>query len=187
MKAIIGISNRHVHLTEEDYKILFGDEPIGIVKELVQPGQFSSDKKVSIKTEKNTINNVRLLGPLRNYTQVEVSKTDSYTLGLNPPIRNSGDLEGAAPITIVGPSGEVTKECCIIANRHLHISPSQRQNMGLMGIDKVSIKIDSEKSTILNDVYIKESKDYTLECHIDTDDGNGSLAVTGEEVEIIIQ
>ena len=186
MKAILGISNRHVHLTEEDYKVLFGDEPLGVVKELVQPGQFSSDKKVTIKTEKRAFDGVRVLGPLRKYTQVEISKTDSFALGINPPIRNSGDLEGAATVTIVGPNGEVTKPCCILANRHLHINPTERKELGLVGIDKVAAKIVSEKTTIFEDVFIKESEDFVLELHLDTDDGNGSLAKTGEEVEIII-
>lgn len=186
MKVLLGISNRHVHLTEEDYKTLFGNEPIGVVKELVQPGQFSSDKKVSIKTEKRTIDNVRLLGPLRKYTQVEISKTDSFALGLNPPIRNSGDLEGSETITIVGPLGEITKQCCIIANRHLHISPSQRQEYGLVGVEKVCAKITGEKNTIFEDVYVKESPDFTLEVHLDTDDGNGAFAKSGEEIEIFI-
>ena len=156
MEVILGVSNRHVHLTEEDYKVLFGDEPLGVVKELVQPGQFSSDKKVAIKTEKRTIENVRLLGPLRSYTQVEISKTDSFSIGVNPPIRNSGDLEGAATVTIVGPLGEVTKPCCIIANRHLHISPAQRQEFGLVGVEKVKARINSEKPTVFEDVFIKE-------------------------------
>ena len=187
MKVLLGVSNRHVHLTEEDYKVLFGDEPLGKVKDLVQPGQFSSDKKVSLKTEKRTIDNVRLLGPLRSYTQVEISKTDSFALGLNPPIRNSGDLDGSETITIVGPLGEVTKPCCIIANRHLHINPTQRQELGLVGVDKVCAKITGEKETIFQDVYIKESPDFTLELHLDTDDGNGSFAKSGEEVEIFIQ
>lgn len=186
MKVLLGVSNRHIHLTEDDYKILFGDEPLGKVKDLVQPGQFSSDKKVTLKTEKRTIDNVRLLGPFRSYTQVEISKTDSFSLGLNPPVRNSGDLEGAAVITIVGPHGEVTKPCCILANRHLHINNKQREELGLIGVEKVLAKVESEKATIFDDVYIKESEDYTLELHLDTDDGNGSLAKTGDEVEIIV-
>lgn len=184
MEVILGISNRHVHLTEEDYKTLFGDEPLGVVKELVQPGQFSSDKKVSIKTEKRTIDNVRLLGPLRSYTQVEVSKTDSFALGINPPMRNSGDLEGAAVVTIVGPQGEVTKPCAIIANRHLHINPNQRKALDLMDVETVKAKVVGEKTTIFEDVYIKEDPSFTLELHLDTDDGNGAMASTGQMIEI---
>ena len=185
MKVLLGISNRHVHLTEEDYKALFNDAPLEKVKDLVQPGEFASNQKVSIKTEKSTINNVRLLGPLRKYSQVEISKTDSFTLGIKPPVRNSGDLENAEKITIVGPYGEVTKNCCIIATRHLHINKEDRIKYNLEGVEKVKVKIESEKSTIFEDVYVKENPNYVLELHLDTDDGNGSLAKTGDEVEII--
>ena len=184
MEVILGISNKHVHLTEEDYKTLFGDEPLGVVKELVQPGQFSSDKKVSIKTEKTTIDNFRVLGPLRSYTQVEVSKTDSISLGINPPMRNSGDLEGAAEVTIVGPQGEVTKPCAIIANRHLHINPNQRKALDLMDVETVKARVVGEKVTVFEDVYIKEDPNFTLELHLDTDDGNGAIGSTGQMVEI---
>lgn len=186
MKVLLGISNRHVHLTEEDYKTLFGDAPLENIKNLVQPGEYASNQKVSIKTEKNEINNVRLLGPLRKYSQVEISKTDSFALGVKPPVRNSGDLDGAAKVTIVGPMGEVTKDCCIIAARHLHINTNDLEKYGLVGIEKVKAKIISEKSTVFEDVYVKASPNYALELHLDTDDGNGSLAKTGDEVEITI-
>ena len=186
MKVLLGISNKHVHLNEEDYKTLFGDSPLENIKDLVQPGQFSSDKKVSIKTEKRTIDNVRLLGPLRSYTQVEISKTDSYALGINPPVRTSGDLDGSEVVTIIGPVGEVTKPCCIIANRHLHINPKDREALGLTNVEKITAKYTGEKTTIFEDVYIKETPDGALELHLDTDDGNGCLAKTGDEIEILI-
>lgn len=185
MKVLLGVSNKHVHLTDEDLKILFGDEKLNVVKNLVQPGQFSSDKKVTIKTEKTTMENVRVLGPTRSYTQVEVSRTDSIKLGINPPVRNSGDLEGAEVVTIIGPNGEITKPCCILANRHIHINRKQREELGLMDVEKVKVIIDTEKRTIFEDVHIREADNYTLELHLDTDDGNGSLAKTGDYVEII--
>ncbi len=185
MKVLLGISNKHVHLSTEDYKILFGDEPLNKVKDLVQPGQYASDKKVTVKTEKRAFEGLRVLGPLRSYTQVEVSKTDSFALGINPPIRNSGDLEGSATVTIVGPCGEVTKPCCIIANRHIHINPKEREELGLVGVDKVSVKVEGEKTTIFDNVWLKEDESYVLELHLDTDDGNGALAKTGDYLEII--
>lgn len=185
MKVLLGISNKHVHLSTEDYKILFGDEPLNKVKDLVQPGQYASDKKVTVKTEKRAFEGLRVLGPLRSYTQVEVSKTDSFALGINPPIRNSGDLEGSATVTIVGPCGEVTKPCCIIANRHIHINPKEREELGLVGVDKVSVKVEGEKATIFDNVWLKEDESYVLELHLDTDDGNGALAKTGDYLEII--
>ncbi len=185
MKVLLGISNKHVHLSTEDYKILFGDEPLNKVKDLVQPGQYASDKKVTVKTEKRAFEGLRVLGPLRSYTQVEVSKTDSFALGINPPIRNSGDLEGSATVTIVGPCGEVTKPCCIIANRHIHINPKEREELGLVGVDKVSVKVEGEKATVFDNVWLKEDESYVLELHLDTDDGNGALAKTGDYLEII--
>lgn len=187
MKILLGISNRHLHLTEEDYKVLFGEEEIEKIKDLVQPGEFATDKKVTIKTPKATIANVRLLGPLRKYTQVEISKTDSYVLGINPPVRNSGDLDGAETITLVGPKGEVTKEnACIIATRHIHITSADRKRFNLEDKMFVKVRVNSEKPTVFEEVHLKESDSYALEFHIDTDDGNGVLAKTGDYAEIIV-
>ena len=101
MKVRIGVSNRHVHLKEEDFKKLFGDVVLEKDKDLYQPNQFASIYKLTIKTLKNEIKNVRVLGPFRSYTQIEISKTDAYTLGLNPPIRTSGDLDGSEVVTLI--------------------------------------------------------------------------------------
>src|SRR5574344_865783 len=119
----IGISNRHVHLTQEDFAILFGsDSTLEVNRYLTQPGEFASNSLVTLKTEKSSIDNVRVLGPIRKYTQIEISKTDAYKLGLKPPIRTSGDISGSAPITIIGPQGELhLNEGCILANRHIHV------------------------------------------------------------------
>lgn len=186
MQVILGVSNRHVHLKEEDYKILFGDEPLNKVKDLRQPGQFASDKLVTIKNGDREINHVRVLGPIRNYTQVEISKTDAYTLKLNPPIRTSGDLEGSSPITIIGPKGEIDlKEGCILANRHIHISPKEVKKYNLEGVKKVKVKIDGEKGGILNNVYLKILDPSVLEMHIDTDEGNAFNVKTGDILEIV--
>ena len=186
MQVILGVSNRHVHLKEEDYKILFGDEPLNKVKDLRQPGQFASDKLVTIKNGDREINHVRVLGPIRNYTQVEISKTDAYTLKLNPPIRTSGDLEGSSPITIIGPKGKIyLKEGCILANRHIHISPEEVKKYNLEGVKKVKVKIDGEKGGILNNVYLKILDPSVLEMHIDTDEGNAFNVKTGDILEII--
>ncbi len=181
MKVLLGVSNRHVHLTEADYKILFADEEIKEIKELVQKGQYASDKVVTIKTEKNKIEKVRILLPYRNYTQVEISRTDSYALGINPPIKDSGDLEGASTITIEGPKGEVTKACGIIANRHIHMTPELRKQLNLEDVNEVKISFEGEKGVMFSNVKIKEDPSFTLELHLDTDDANGSLLKTGQE------
>ena len=185
MKVKLGISNRHVHLCLDDFKVLFGDSELEIDRMLVQPNQFASNQRVTIMTPKSKIDNVRVLGPLRSYTQVEISKTDAYSLGLNPPIRNSGDLDSAESITIVGPNGTITKECCIIATRHLHISKEDKANLGFSDKEYVSATIDGEKPTILKKVFIKESDDGVLELHLDTDDANACFVKNGQEVEVI--
>ncbi len=186
MKVILGVSNRHVHLKEQDYKTLFGDEPINKVKDLRQPGQFATDKFVTIKNGEKEIKNVRVLGPLRNYTQVEISKTDAYTLKLNPPIRTSGDLKDSSPITVIGPKGSINlKEGCILANRHLHISEEEVKKYGLEGVVKVKVKVDGEKGGVLNNIYLKIQEPSLLEMHIDTDEGNAFGLKTGDELEII--
>jgi len=185
MDIKIGVSNRHVHLSEVDYKTLFGDTQIEKLKNLVQTGEFATNLVVEIETEKAKISKVRFLGPIREYTQVEISKTDCYTLGLNAPVRASGNLDGASPITIIGPCGKVTKHCAIIANRHLHINPIDRAKLGLIDKDKISVEVGNEKSSVLNDVYIKETPNGVLELHLDTDDANGNLVKTGDVAKII--
>lgn len=185
MKITVGVSNRHVHLTQEDFFTLFGNYDMEKLKDLVQVGEFASTSKLTIKTEKSEIDNVRVLGPFRGYTQVEISKTDAYKLGLNPPVRNSGDLEGASEITIVGPNGEVTKKCCIIATRHIHINKEDREKLGLTNKEYVSVRVGSEKAAVLENVFIKESPNGVLEFHIDTDDANANLIKSGEIAEVI--
>ena len=187
MKVILGVSNRHVHLNKDDYYTLFGDEPMNKVKDLRQPGQFASDKFVTIKNGDRQISHVRVLGPIRNYTQVEISKTDSFTLKVNPPIRTSGDLEGSSPITIVGPKGELNLDKgCILANRHLHISPEEVKKYGLEGVKKVKVKVDGEKGGILNNVHLKIIEPSLLEMHIDTDEANAA-AISGSALGEIIK
>jgi len=187
MKVSIGVSNRHIHLTKEHLEILFGvgyqlDKKIDIN----QPGQFAATDLVTIKTPKSEINNVRILGPIREYTQVEISKTDAYKLGLNPPVRDSGDLKGSEPITIIGPMGSIDiNEGCIIANRHIHILPEQMKAYGLEGRDMVDVKLYGEKGGIISNVKLKVSEEAYFELHIDTDDANAHLIKNGDIGEII--
>ncbi len=185
MEVVLGVSNRHIHLSKEDYITLFGDEELVKVRDLVQTGEFASNLFVTIATSKNKIEKVRVLGPLRSYTQVELSKTDCYFLGLDAPIRTSGDLTDACSVTIIGPCGTLTKNCAIIANRHLHLNHEDRVRLGLVNVEKISIKVKSNKSAILNDVYVKETPQGVLEVHLDTDDANGCFLKTGDMVELI--
>ena len=187
MKVPVGVSNRHVHLSDEDLEILFGTDTLIHFKDLKQPGQFASDNKVTIKTQKSQIHNLRVLGPTRKETQVEISKTDSYKLGINPPVNESGNLENASEVTIEGPNGSVTKPCVIIATRHIHINRETRVKLGLTNVDKVSVKVLNEKGGILNNVSIRESEPAYFEIHLDTDDANANLINQNDKVEIIVE
>lgn len=181
----VGISNRHVHLTEDDFKKLFNNKELEAVKCLNQPGQFASNLKVTIKTEKSEISGVRVLGPLRDYTQVEISKTDAYKLGLNPPVRESGNLKGSEDITIIGDNEIMVKECTIIATRHIHASKEDLVKYNLDASKKYKVKINGEKGGIINNVSIKVSDKAFFEMHLDTDDGNGHLLKCGDTATII--
>lgn len=188
MKVSVGVSNRHVHLKREHLDILFGENyELEVKKELTQPGQFAACEVVMLKTDKGVLENVRVLGPLRDYTQVEISKTDAYKLGINPPVRNSGDLSGSESITLIGPKGEVKiNEGCIIATRHIHLSEEHIKEYKLEGKDKVSIKVNGEKGGILENVYLKVLPNSYLELHLDTDDANAHLIKNGDIVEVIL-
>ena len=187
MKVSIAISNRHVHLTQKHFNILFGEDCILEKKnDLSQPGQFASTLKVTIKTDKASIENVRIVGPIRSYTQVEISKTDAYKLGINPPVRDSGDLIGSEGITIVGPKGEIhIKEGCILASRHIHLMPSQIELYGLKGKDTVSVLLNGEKGGRIDNVHLKVSEKAYFELHLDTDDANAHLINNNDIGEII--
>ena len=186
MKINIGVSARHVHLCEKDYKELFGDEALTKLVDLTQPGQYACNEKVNLITEKGRIDNVRILAPLRNYTQVEISKTDSYVLGLNPPVRDSGDLKGSENIKLEYKDKIIeVKECCIIADRHIHISEEDALKYNLKDKQIVKLKVFGEKGGILDNVSVKVIKDAYLEAHIDLDDANAHLIKNKDVGEII--
>lgn len=182
MNVRIGVSNRHVHLKKDDFIKLFGNIDLEIDKELYQPGQFASKCRVTIKTSKSELNNVRVMGPFRNYTQVEISKTDAYILGLNPPVRTSGDLDDSEVVTLVGPSGSLVTNGCIIADRHIHITEEDKKKYNLD--DALCVEVGNVKKSILYDVHLKISPESRMEMHIDTDDANGNFVKTGDEGEI---
>ena len=187
MKVQIGVSNRHVHLTREHLNILFGENfELESIKALNQPGQFMSNSKLTLKTDKDIIEGVRVVGPTRDYTQVEISKTDAFKLGLNPPVRESGDIKGSSPITLIGPSGTLDLEYgCIIADRHIHITPHQKDMYGLSNYDTVNVILSGEKGGIITNVNLKVSEESYFELHLDTDDANAHLIKSGDIATII--
>lgn len=183
----IGVSARHIHLTQEHVEALFGPGYQLTKKKELMGGQFASNEIVTIVGLKlRAIENVRILGPVRKASQVEVSATDAIKLGMNVPVRESGDVAGSAPIAIIGPKGAVyLKEGCIVAMRHIHMSPKDAQAAGVKDGDIVSVKADNERGTIFNQVKIRVDDSFTLEMHIDTDEANAAKIATGTTVTII--
>ena len=184
----VGVSNRHIHLTREHLEILFGKGyELTPLKDLSQPGQYACKELLTIVGPSlRPIENVRVLGPLRKQSQVEISRTDSYVLKVKPPVRESGKLDGSAGITIIGPKGVVSlEEGCIIANRHIHMSVEEGAAFGLKDGDYVTVEADGERRTRFYDVQVRVSEAFRLEMHIDTDDANAAGIGNGAKVRIV--
>ena len=183
----IGVSARHIHLTQEHVEILFGKGYQLTKKKELMGGQFASNELVTIVGLKlRAIEGVRVLGPVRSKSQVEISATDAIKLGVKAPIRPSGDIKGSAPIAVVGPKGVVyLEEGCIIAKRHIHMAPKDAQADGVVDGQIVSVKADNERGTVFNEVQVRVDDSFTLEMHIDTDEANASKIATGQTVMII--
>lgn len=183
----VGVSNRHIHLSQADVETLFGSGYQLTKKKDLMGGQFAANECCTIVGLKlRAIENVRVLGPVRRQTQVEISQTDARKLGINVPVRESGDVAGSAPIAIVGPKGAVyCKEGCIVAARHIHMSPVDANAAGLHDGDYVSVKVDNERGTTFDRVKIRVDESFTLEMHIDTDEANASEISQGDKVMIV--
>lgn len=176
---IVETSARHVHVSEADFKVLFGeDAELTIKKELSQPGQYACNERVEIVGPKKSLPGVSILGPYRNATQVELSATDARSIGLPIAVRESGDLKETPGCTIVGPCGSLEiKEGVIVAKRHIHATTKDAEVLGVKDKDIVSVKIESNgRSLIFGDVVARVSDSYALAMHIDTDESNAVLA-----------
>ena len=184
----VGISNRHIHLSKEHVETLFGaGYELTPCKELSQPGQYACKELLTIVGPSlRPIEKVRVLGPVRSASQVEISRTDAYVLKVSPPVRESGKTEGSAPITIIGPKGVVTlKEGLIIANRHIHMSLEDGEKFGVKDNDYVDVDAYSERRTRFFDVQVRVHKNFRLEMHLDTDDANAAGLKNGSKVSIV--
>ena len=183
----IGVSARHIHLTQSDLETLFGAGYRLTKKKDLMGGQFASNETVTIVGLKlRAIENVRILGPVRKASQVEISATDAIKLGIRAPLRDSGDLSGSAPIAVVGPKGALyLEEGCIVAARHIHMSPEDAKASGLQDGDRVSVRVDNERGTVFNRCKIRVSPEFTLEMHIDTDEANAAGIKQGDTCVIV--
>lgn len=178
-KVIVETSARHVHLTEEHIEVLFGKgATLTKKKDLSQPGQFASEQRVTLEGPKKSIPNVSILGPARSATQVEISFTDARTLGVNAPVRESGDIAGSAPIRIVGPAGALEiAEGVIVAKRHIHLTPEDAEAFGVKEKEIVMLRIESpERTTVFDDVVIRVNAKFKAAAHLDTDEANAACA-----------
>ncbi len=183
----IGVSARHVHLSRADLDVLFGEGYELHELKALMGGQFAAEESVTIVSPNlSFIPKVRILGPLRDKSQIEISKTDTFKLKINAPVRPSGELSGSAPMAIVGPNGTVfLDEGCIIANRHIHLPTYLARKLGLKDNDLVDVSVKTGKPTRFFDVQVRVHDSFTPEMHIDTDDANACALQTGDVIKIL--
>lgn len=183
----VGISNRHLHLSQADQDALFGaGYQMTKIKDLSQPGQFACKETVTICGPKGAIESVRILGPVRSKTQVEILAGDCFKLGAKAPSRLSADLQGTPGITIVGPKGSVqTVEGLIVAQRHIHMTPPDAQRLGVHDGQSVSIEINGPRGGVYNNVAVRANDASALECHIDTEEANAMNVNSLSKIKIL--
>lgn len=188
MKQVpIGVSARHIHLSQEHIEILFGSGyNLNEMKPLSQPGQYAAEETVAVIGIKGKFDKVRILGPARGATQLEISRTDAFAIGANAPLRESGKIEGTPGITIVGPIGEITVEQgVIVAARHIHFHTSDAANWGIQDKQLLRVKVGGERAVMFENVLARVSDQFALDMHIDTDEANASGVKNGDTAEIM--
>jgi putative phosphotransacetylase len=185
----LGISNRHIHLSQADLDVLFGvGYTLSELRPLSQPGQYAAKETVCIAGYKGCFNNVRVLGPVRQSSQIEISRSDAYTLGAKAPVRLSGDTTGAGTVCVIGPAGMlVMSESLIIAKRHIHMPPKDALRFGVNDNDVVAVKAEGERACVFEDVVVRVSPDFSLELHLDTDEANSADLSNGSRFRIQVE
>lgn len=179
------ISNRHVHLSEQDIQALFGDV-LHPIKDLSQPGQFACEETLTLEGPKGKIGRIRVLGPARKETQVEVTVTDCFKLGIKPVVRMSGDLKDSPGGVLVGPKGSVTLSSgVVVAARHIHLSAQEAEAFGLKDGDAVDVEKSGERGVVFTNVPVRCGKGHSIDFHLDTDEGNGALIRSGEILRMV--
>ena len=190
MKVLIETSARHVHVSKADLEVLFGEGyELTVKKELSQPGQYACAERVDVVGPKRTLAGVSILGPCRKDTQVEISLTDARAIGVNAPIRESGDIAGSGSCKLVGPKGEVElKEGVIAAKRHIHMTTKDAAEFGVSDKQEVMVKVEGTgRAIVLDDVVVRVSDSYALAMHIDTDESNAGAVPMNAQGEVILK
>ncbi len=182
----VGVSRRHCHLTEEHFKRLFGaDAAPTKMRDIKQPGFYAAEELVDVKGPRGVLKGIRLVAPYRAYTQVEIAATDALAIGLNPPVRESGDIKGSPGALLIGPRGQVKiEEGVILARRHLHFSPAEAKSAGMTSGEIVRVRAGTGagRAAVFEDVVVRVSDQYRLEFHVDTDEANAAGIRTGDFV-----
>ena len=182
-KIKIEVSARHLHLKKEDFEKLFGEGvELTVMKELSQPGMFAASETVKIKDEFFEIEKIRIVGPLRDYTQIEISETEARKFKIDPPLRRSGDIKNSPGMTIIGPKGKVKiDDGVIIAKRHIHMTPADAEEINAKDGDLLKVKVAGERGLVFENVVARVDENFSLAMHIDTDEGNaGGVGILGE-------
>ncbi|SFB07478.1 MULTISPECIES: phosphate propanoyltransferase [unclassified Bacillus (in: firmicutes)] len=183
----LGVSSRHIHLKREHVDVLFGGGyELTNMKDLSQPGEFAANETVRVVGPKGEFPKVRVLGPMRNFSQLEISLTDSFSIGVKAPLRSSGNIEGTPGIKLIGPNGELElTEGVIVAERHIHMTPSDAEKFGVKNGEYVSVKTSGPRGLIFDNVLIRVKESFALDMHIDTDEANAAGVKTGDKAEIL--
>ena len=187
LRIITGVSNRHVHLCREDLTELFGEGyELTPLKELSQPGFFSARETLIVGGPKGALTGIRILGPLRKTTQIEISLSDGRYLGVVPPVRQSGEVGPSPALTLIGPRGTVVNNTGVIAAwRHIHMDEAQAGRLDIRNGEMVSVRTSGSRALVLDNVVVRTAKDMATQLHIDTDEGNSANIQTGDIVEIV--
>lgn len=183
----IGVSARHIHLSQEHIQILFGENAeLSVLKPLSQPGQFAAKETVAVEGPKGRFDKVRILGPARSLTQLEISRTDTYILGVDAPVRESGNIEGTPGIKIIGPAGSVQiEQGVIVAARHIHFHTDDAAKWGIKDKQMLRVKVEGKRPLIFEDVLARVSDQFALDMHIDTDEANAAGVGNGQQAFIV--
>ena len=182
----IALSNRHCHLSQEDLEILFGKgHELTPIKNLSQPGQFACEESIEVSGPKGSLK-MRVLGPVRSKSQIEVLTADTFKLGVPAMIRESGKLDGTPGVKLVGPQGEVElSQGVIVAGRHIHMSLDDGKDFGVKDGDIVNVRVGGERALVFENVLARVSDQYALEMHVDTEEGNAAGCKNGMIVELV--
>ncbi|RXZ77889.1 phosphate propanoyltransferase [Paenibacillaceae bacterium] len=188
MKSVpVGVSARHIHLSQEDVETLFGaGYELTEFKPLSQPGQYAANETVAVIGPKASFNKVRILGPARSQTQLELSRTDAFAAGVNPPVRESGQIADTPGITLRGPAGEITiDQGVIVAARHIHFHTSDAERWQIKDKQLLRVRLGDERGAIFENVIARVSPSFALDMHIDTDEANAAGVKTGDTATIL--